>query len=201
MNKNKNKLLIGLSGASHTGKTTIAKMLIKEYGFYDNTDFVTKHYIPKYGFPETTIESQLQVIKVWESVVKSCTTHQVIDRTPLDHLVYARLFHTISPDLINIAWDCFTKINLLIILPVVVWKDDTKQRYDEDIQKQYQHQLEWFIKDYDSMYTGWSLNRGLLSNADKRVLYTMPPKKSSMEDLLKFAKYEVWSYMKVNNYI
>lgn len=201
MNKNKDKLLIGISGASHTGKTTVAKILVDKYGFYDNTDFVTKHYIPKYGFPETTIEDQLQIVKVWKSVVDLCTTHQVIDRTPLDHLIYARMFHTISPNLLHIAWECLTKINLLIILPVVVWKQNTKQRYNKDIQKQYQQQLEWFIKDYDCMYTGWSLNRGLLSNANRRVLYTTPPKISSMEDLLEFADHEVWSYMKVNNYI
>ena len=196
----KDKLVLGLSGASNSGKTTVAKALIEKYNLYDNTDFITKHFIPKFGFPEDTKDSQLQVVKTWSSVVDSCKEAQIIDRTPLDHLVYARLFHSLTPEFLNIAWDNLKKINLLIILPAVVWDSkDTKQRHTKEIQKKYQQQLEWFIKDHDSMYTGWRLQRGLLSNASRKVLYTMPPKNSTIEELLKFADHEVWSYCKVND--
>ncbi len=196
----RNKLVIGLSGASHTGKTTVAEALCKKYNLYDNTCFIAKHFIPKYGFPEDTKDSQLQVTKTWGSVIDSCKEAQIIDRTPLDHLIYARLFHTLTPELLNLAWDNLQKINLLIILPEVVWDNkDNKRRHTEEIQKRYQQQLEWFIRDHDCMYTGWHLNRGFLSNASKKVLYTIPPKNSNIKDLLKYASHELWSYCKVNN--
>ena len=88
----------------------------------------------------------------------------------------------------------------MIILPAVIWKNkDPKQRYTEEIQKEYQQQLEWFMKDHNSEYTSWHLHRGLLSNAKRRVLYTIPPKNSTIEELLKFADHEVLSYCKVND--
>lgn len=195
----KNKLVIGLSGPSNSGKTTIAKSLIKKYNLYDNTDFVTKHFIPKYGFPEYTKDSQLQVTKTWGSVIDSCQRAQIIDRTPLDHLIYARLFNTLSPELLTTTWENLQKVNLLIICPAVVWIKGDKHRHSKEVQKRFQQQLEWFIKDHDCTYTGWRIQRGLLSNASKKVLYTMPPKDCNIEELLKFASHEVWSYCKVNN--
>lgn len=191
----KDKFIVGLSGASHTGKTTVAKMLIKKFNLYDNTDFVIKHFIPYYGKPTNDPLNQLRVTLTWGDVVDSCNVPQVIDRTPLDHLVYARMFKSMHPKLTEVAWFNLDKIDLLIILPAVVWVDDNKKYSDnKKVQSRFQKQLEWFLKDHDSTYCGWISRRGFLRNAYHQVLYTIPKKNSSIKEILKFVEYEVNNY-------
>lgn len=146
---------IGISGAHNTGKTTIARHLIKEFDLRDETDFVIKHFIPKYGIPREDLESQYLIVNTWTQVVSPKGSF-VIDRTPIDHIIYADMFGYATLGLVGCALTKLTYLDVVFLTRAVTWIDqpEKNRQYGPNKQRLYQEALDSFVDCYFN-YFGW----------------------------------------------
>lgn len=137
---------IAISGAHGSGKTSIAKGLLKDLSdVVDLSDFVIRFFKPKYGLPEINIESQCCVLHEW---IRVATAHQdksfMIDRSPIDHIVYARVFGYSTEYFEREALEALSLVDDIFIIEPLLWPDDHKSDriYGEHVQIMYQQKVE-----------------------------------------------------------
>ena len=140
---------VGISGAHNTGKSTIARHLIKQFGLQDETDFVRRYYTSRYGVPQENLESQYLVINTWSGAVFN-KEFFVIDRTPIDHLTYADALGYGTLELTSHALVALSYLDAIILTTIVTWVDqpEKKRGYDKSIQRLYQESLNRFADHY-----------------------------------------------------
>jgi nicotinamide riboside kinase len=169
---------VGISGAHSTGKTTVARSLIKEFGFIDYTDFVKRFFIPRYGMPDKSLLSSWRALDEWYNVVVIHEDNLVIDRTPIDHIIYARVFGCSMQIFEDQALHALQLLDVLVVLsPVVYVKDEGHRVFDEETQEKYQaHLIELFKEKLDPRLT-WPLvdQFGQYGDINKVQVYLFSP--------------------------
>lgn len=133
---------IGLSGASGTGKTTLAKAFAEISGFeflhvQTRESFAKLGLDPKkdYDFA-TRIRAQWQILRDAEKVYAGCKGKFITDRTPLDMIAYMMADvrrENVSAELADLLaryiGDCYQVLNrhfpnVLVVQPGIPMKDE-----------------------------------------------------------------------------
>jgi hypothetical protein len=167
---------IGFSGAHHSGKSTLSRFLIDEFGIPDETDFVLRHYAPNFGgFPTDDMSSQWNVFYTWCRVVRSKPSC-VIDRTPLDHIIYAQTLGYFTFDFLRPALRAIELLDAIIVTKPVSWAPvnyGKKQIYGVDIQQKFHENLEKFLCLYDDRMI-WPTDHFYKMSIQARSVYLLP---------------------------
>lgn len=166
---------IAFSGAHSSGKTTLAQHVAQVFNLRDETDWVVKKFIPKYGKPQETIEGQWTILNFWVQTVSQIKEGFVIDRSPLDHIVYARLFKCSNSIFERTALNSINWLDhVFVTQPVIMVEDENKFRpYGSDIQTAYQDEMSEL------------LFRGVIRNVTFLPSYGLDELKSFTEQIIR----------------
>lgn len=141
-------MLIGFCGAGGTGKTVTSNEIIKSRPDFTFHGSVTRSVYAKFGYTEATIsqmseeqklEMQLQIIAAKADLDTSIhQTNAIVDRTPVDALVYTMLYSPKIPrdTLLQIEKGVARHLDLydlIVYFPIGDWitPDDGFRNQDE----------------------------------------------------------------------
>jgi hypothetical protein len=141
-------MLIGFCGAGGTGKTVTSNEIIKARPDFTFHGSVTRGVYAKFGYTEATIsqmsdeqklDMQMQIIQAKYELDESIKdTNAIVDRTPIDALVYTMLYSPKIPrDVLNKIEKSVTSqlkfYDLIVYFPIGDWvtPDDGFRNQDE----------------------------------------------------------------------